>query len=186
MYHAVTGSVGSLISQFENFSIHQALRILNFKLVKFLSPGTKTVIAECLKSNVLVSELLMFFKMFCKTGVENQEQFFGGSNYFSITRVFLVLKPHNIIFVQTNLLTEHNRTQSILDCVRLRAAEPKWAQSSSGLSSIWLDLFDWVWLVRKLNLHKFGVRSIWFDCRTLSNWIEFDWFWPGSTEFDIP
>lgn len=74
MYHAVRGSVSSLISQFENFSIHQALNILNFKLVKFLSPGTKTVIAECLKSNILVSELLMVCKMFCKTGVENQEQ----------------------------------------------------------------------------------------------------------------
>ena len=26
---------------------------------------------------------------FCKTGVENQQQGFGGSSYFSITRVFL-------------------------------------------------------------------------------------------------
>ena len=36
----------------------------------------------------MISELLIF----CTNGVENQEQVFRGSSYFSITRVFRVVE----------------------------------------------------------------------------------------------
>lgn len=91
---------------------------------------------------------------------------------------FAFSRSHNTtIFAQANLLSKFNQMQSIgFHSTELACRTQSNNQVQIGL----IDLFNWVWLVRKSKSHKVKFLS-WFNCWSQSNSIlgfspiPFDW-----------
>jgi len=139
----------------------------------------------------LISELLIFVKLVLK--IKNK---FFETRVTSVWHVILAFfKPHKMTFVQANLFTEHNRTQSIGLC---SIEFGGWTQSNT----IWWIEFDWVRFVRLSSIGSeieltqssvfdsvrlpnsiHGLNSIEFDFRT-SDWLCQE-YWP-TVVFGLP
>ena len=123
----------------------------------------------------MISAIFIFLKLvFQITSKFSESQVTSVSVYNSY---FLCFRD-NTTFGQENLHVITHQTQ-LVDWVQLSsAAEPNWTQSY-GL--VWFDLFNWVWLVRKLNSHKSWV----FNSCQLYCIQSMDWARLGLIEFNF-
>ena len=128
----------------------------------------------------MISKLLIF----CKTGVENQEQVFRGSSYFTIHVFFVFWQPHNIIFVQAKLFTlwiafdwvglpnliEHN----LMDGVRLGSIcliEFDWLGNRTHIK--FGDRFGSITEFNKTQSMDWGPPQAWVRFPNAQSWVHF-------------